>query len=448
MNTRRIYTLNGLPPEVVAVAFAKCSRSPEPFDEIANELNEDQSRQFHEKWVVGYGHSSVAEHAVLSIALENVSILATKVIEDNRLASYTEKSSRYQPFDKSRYYRPELDADMLKLYTETVDYMLDTYTNLIPRMTAFIEDKYPDASKISVRNKVFDNLRNMLPVSCLTNLGMTVNARSLAYAIVKLLTHPLKEMNEIGRELKEAALKVTPTLVKYTDYNTYLADTSEHLSALCRNMLDRTPEPTRSVMLVEHDENAVDKIVRALLYRFSRIPYTQVQNKVRAMSDAEKHDIIRQALDRRGDYDSPLREFENTSYTFDILVDYGAFRDIQRHRMMTQAHQDFTAQYGFTIPDEVLEAKLDEPYRECLHRSGKAYHVIAGRFPTEAQYVLAMAFRRRVLFTMNYRELFHFVKLRSSEHGHAAYRKIAQLMYSEVERVQPFLASFIPVNMS
>src|SRR3989339_1357238 len=106
MPKRRIYALAGLPPEVVAVAFAKCSRSPEPFDKIAAELNADKSSEFHEKWVVGYGHSSVAEHAVLSIAMENVSILATKVIEDNRLASYTEKSTRYQIFDRDKYFKP------------------------------------------------------------------------------------------------------------------------------------------------------------------------------------------------------------------------------------------------------------------------------------------------------------------------------------------------------
>ena len=118
---RRIYALTGLPPEVVAVAFAKCSRSPEPFDQIAKELNEDKSRKFHEKWVVGYGHSSVAEHAVISMAIENVSILATKTIEDNRLCSYTEKSTRYQVFTKDRYYKPKklMDSELKNTYTRT-----------------------------------------------------------------------------------------------------------------------------------------------------------------------------------------------------------------------------------------------------------------------------------------------------------------------------------------
>ena len=130
MQKRRIYALTGLPPEVVAVAFAKCSRSPEPFDKIAEELNEDKSKKFHEKWVVGYGHSSVAEHAVLSLAIENVSILATKVIEDSRLASFTEKSTRYQIFNKDSYYIPELKNK--QLYIETANHLLDVYHEAVP----------------------------------------------------------------------------------------------------------------------------------------------------------------------------------------------------------------------------------------------------------------------------------------------------------------------------
>ena len=143
-NNIRIYTLENLPPEIRAVTFAKCSRSPEPFDVIAKELTEEQSTKFHEKWVVGYGHSSVAEHAFLSIAMENVSILATKVIEDNRLASYTEKSTRYQIFNKDTYYKPDnvMESDLRKLYEETGDFLLDTYTSLFDKTIKFCEEKF------------------------------------------------------------------------------------------------------------------------------------------------------------------------------------------------------------------------------------------------------------------------------------------------------------------
>ncbi|MCK5140415.1 MAG: FAD-dependent thymidylate synthase, partial [Thermodesulfovibrionia bacterium] len=389
-NKRRIYTLNSLPPEVTAVTFAKCSRSSETFDKIAEELNEDKSRKFHEKWVVGYGHSSVAEHAVLSIAIENVSILATKVLEDNRLASYTEKSTRYQQFDKSRYFKPRLNEQLNKLYQETINLILDKYTELIPKMAEFIKKKYQSHTEIEIKNKVFDNLRNMLPVSVLTNLGMTINARNLEYAIVKLITHSLKEMQEIGEEIKEAALKITPTLVKYTEYNKYLGETAKELEEETKKILDQVPESTKNVSLVEYDKDAEDKIINALLYRFSNLPYEKVKAKVKSMSEQEKEDLIKKSLEKRGKFDAPLREFEHTYCTFDILVDYGAFRDIQRHRIMTQTNQEFTPIYGFDIPKEVEEAGLDRDYIECMKTAKNAYRIISETFPKEAQYLLPM----------------------------------------------------------
>jgi len=444
---RKIYTLYGYPPEVTAVAFAKCSRSPEDFDKIANELNEDKSRKFHEKWVVGYGHSSVAEHAVLSIAMENVSILATKVIEDNRLASYTEKSSRYQQFTKERYFTPELNPELKKIYKETVDLILDKYTELIPRMSDFVKKKYPNFSVIEIKNRTFDNLRNLLPVCCLTNLGMTINARALEYAICKLLTHPLKEMNLIGDELKETALKVTPTLVKYTDYNKYLGETVKELENDIKEFISDAPDDTSSVKLVEYDQDAEEKVLSALFYRFSNLPYNQIKEKLKELSNDEKRTLIKKALTKLGKFDSPLREFEYPSYTFDVLVDYGAFRDIQRHRMMTQTNQIFSPVYGFDVPDEVTEAGMDADYVEAMKAAKKVYSMIKDEFPKEAQYILPMAFKKRVLLKADLREMFHFIKLRSTKQGHDSYRKIAQLMYKELDKVHPFLAGFIEVDM-
>jgi thymidylate synthase ThyX len=446
-NRRRIYTLNGLPPEVVAVTFAKCSRSPESFDVIAKELDADKSRQFHEKWVVGYGHSSVAEHAVLSIAIENVSILATKAIEDNRLASYTEKSTRYQQFDKSRYYKPKLNPELEKVYTETMDFILDKYTELIPKMAEFIKQKYPDLKEIEVKNKVFDSLRNILPVSVLTNLGMTINARNLEKAIVKLLTHPLREMNVIGEELKLAALKTAPTLIKYTKPNEYLAETAKKLEEGAKKIFTEVPEDRQPVKLAEYDKDAEEKIISALVYRSTNLPYNKIREKINSMSEKEKNDILRLAIEKIGKFDSPLREFESASYTFDILVDYGAFRDIQRHRMLTQTNQEFSPVYGFDIPKDVAEARLEKDYVECMRAAKQTYNIISETFPKEAQYVLPMAFKKRVLFKMNFREIYHFVRLRSRKEGHESYRKIAQEMWKELNAVQPFLAGFIPVDL-
>jgi len=457
-NERRVYTLNGLPPEVISVAFAKCSRSPEPFDVIAAELNADKSRQFHEKWVVGYGHSSVAEHAVLSLAVENVSILATKVIEDNRLASYTEKSTRYQVYDKTRYFKPKnlMQSDLGRLYEETVDFLMDKYQEFIPMMAAFLKKKYPKAPEIpgnlyeiQIKNKVLDNIRYVLPVSVLTNLGMTVNARQLEHAIVKLLSHPLEEMKEIGEDVKKAALSITPTLVKHTNPNNYFIETDKVLEGFAfEKTNDLKPDNKGGAFLVEWDSEAEDKLVAALLYRYSKHSYAQVKRLVNSLSVDDKERIIDESLSRREKFDAPLREFEHIFYTFDILMDYGAFRDIQRHRMCTQSNQDFTVENGYSITDEVIEAGLDKEYKLCMDKVVKAYKEIVKQFPKEAQYVIPLAFKKRTLFTMNLRELHHFIKLRSGKMGHISYRRIAQQMFDCIAEKHPLLAKYIMVDKS
>ncbi len=192
MVQRRVYLLVGLPEEVTAVAFAKCSRSPEPFDEIAKELNEDQSRKFHERWVVGYGHSSVAEHAVVHVALENISILATKVIEDTRLASFTEKSTRYQKFDLNRCYRDEqLMQQHGPLIESTLDQLFRTYDLAHERVSELMKERNPQEAEekekaytTRINALTCDVARYILPVGTLTNVGVTINARNLEHCLV------------------------------------------------------------------------------------------------------------------------------------------------------------------------------------------------------------------------------------------------------------------------
>jgi len=473
MNTRKrkIYLLENLPPEVKAVTFAKCSRSPKSFRIIANELTEEKSAEFHEKWVVGYGHSSVAEHAVLSIAFENVSILASKVIEDNRLASYTEKSTRYQDFSKQvelpfpektltpyRYYCPQkiIQSEFKDLYLETLDNLFIVYDELKGRLAEYLKERFPRESSISeklyeakIRSRVFDNIRYLLPTATLTNLGMTVNARSLEHAIRKMLTHPLDEVKEIGQEVKEVALQSVPTLVKYADYNEYLGETSKALEKLAQDILPPLKtRDTEPVVLVDYNKDAENKLVAVLLYHFSNNSYQQIKQSVDKMSQKDKEKVINEALKRMQEHDWPIRELEHVYYTFDILVDYGAFRDIQRHRICTQTNQDLTPNYGYAVPEDITEAGLEDRFTMAAEKALETYNKIAEKFPKEAQYILPLAFRKRVLFTWNLRELHHFIKLRSGKKGHPSYRRIAQQIWREINRVHPLLARYIRVDLS
>ena len=366
-------------------------------------------------------------------------------MEDNRLASYTEKSTRYQAFDKEHYYKPEIltKSKFAGVYEETADFIMDTYTKLFPLMTKFLKKKYPAAQEIELKNIACDNLRYLLPTAALTNLGMTVNARSLEWGIVKLLTHPLREMQEIGEEIKEAALKITPTLIKYTKFNEYLDETRKELEKESGTLSIKGTKNKIGVSLVEFDADAEDKFVAVLLYKFSKYPYKQLKEKVKSMKKEEKEKIIDEALKRLDKFDRPLREFEHIYFTFDILMDYGAFRDVQRHRMCTQTNQEFTVEHGYSVPKEINEAGFIEGFIACMEKAKKAYFEIAKEHPKEAQYIIPLAYNKRLLITMNLRELFHFIKLRSGKMGHISYRKIAWEMYGLVKEKFPVLAKYM-----
>jgi len=237
MSEREIYLLSprSLSPETIAVAFAKTSRSPESFRAIAAELSDEKSAQFHEKWVVGYGHASVAEHAVLHIAFENVSRLAIESIEGNRLASYTEKSTRYQKWGSDSFtIPPELeDHPLCGEYVEALRFLFKTYLDsLVPVRNLILEhfprraDEKDEAWDRRIRSKYVDVCRFILPAASLANVGMTANARALENMIRKMLSHELMEVRQIGERVKEVALSETPTLVKYADAVPYLVETT------------------------------------------------------------------------------------------------------------------------------------------------------------------------------------------------------------------------------
>jgi thymidylate synthase ThyX len=410
MNELNIYLLKDMPPEIKAVTFAKCSRSPESFSDIAKELTEDKSREFHEKWVVGFGHSSVAEHAILSIAMENISILATKVIEDNRLASFTEKSTRYQIFNRDKYYIPENilnDLEYKNIYTETQNFLFDTYENLSEKMINFMSTKIKQEEgmgdtqyKAILKSKACDEIRFLLTPATLTNMGMTINARNLEHAITKMLSHPLLEIQNIGNTLKQIGQEEAPTLLKYANKNNYISETNKKLNIISQFVL-QTPNVLEdtNVTIVDYDQNAEEKLIITLLYKHSTLSYNQIKEQVHNLSFEHKLKIINESLNQRGQYDQPLRELEHIYYTFDILIDYGAFRDIQRHRMVTQTNQRLTPNIGYSVPKLLIEAGFENEFKECIEKARLAYYKFYDKYPNEAEYLLPFAFKKRVLFT-------------------------------------------------
>ncbi|MFN3476547.1 MAG: FAD-dependent thymidylate synthase [Candidatus Methylomirabilales bacterium] len=497
-----IFALKNLPEEVVAVLFAYYSRSKETLRRNLLKLLQEKdvdleertptlslppggegkgeeelkeakakARQFHEKWVVGYGHASVAEHAVVHLAIEDVSIITTKIIEDMRLAAYTEKSTRYVIFEEDKFYCPPvlLRSPYASLYRETAHFLLKTYVSLFPQVIEHVKAEYPrkpDQSEraydSACRAKACDILRYIIPAGTLTNLGMTINGRALEHLLTKLFSHPLEEAREIAQLMKEEALKIIPTLIKYADYNAYMAETDQAMRQVAGEIFPSPTSPlskgegagggrpaeSRPVILVRYPEDAEEQLVAAILYGYTNRPMTQVLETARKLNQEERERIIDEYLRRRGPHDQPLRALEHLYYTFDILVDYGAFRDIHRHRMATQTRQDLTIDHGYETPEELVRYGLKETFDRSMERAAEAYAQIAKDFPLEAQYIVPLAYRIRVLFTWNLRELHHFIQLRSGRQGHISYRRIAQQVFKELERVHPLLARYIRVDLS
>ena len=451
--TRKIYLLDPrlLSPETIAVAFAKTSRSPQSFQEIADELSDEKSADFHEKWVVGYGHSSVAEHAVLHIALENVSRLAVECIESNRLASYTEKSSRYQIWDQDHFYVPgELDNSALKdEYIGLNKRLFNNYQTALEKAAVFLklnqpreENETERAFSQRIRTCSADACRYYLPASALANVGMTINARALEHAIAKLLSNPLHEVRTIGQEVKTESQKIVPTLVKYANENSYIKG-----SPTLFNFGNFTKDPLEIddndwFRCVNCDADGGARILAALLFRFGISSFEQTMRDVNILTQEGKEKIAADLFNRLGEHDIPLRELEYASITFELILDQGAFFELKRHRMMTQSPQDLTCRLGYAVPALFKESGMDHIFNSDMTAVIELYEKLNAFNPSVASYIVPNAYNRRVLLQMNLRSAFHFIKLRSAPNAHFAIRRIALKIAEEIRSRYPLFSKY------
>ncbi len=458
--SRRVYPLD--PKEVteeeLAVVFAMTSRRPEPFDEIKDMVTAEKASDFHERWVLGYGHASVAEHAIVHLAVENVSRLACDTLEDNRLASYTEKSSRYQVLERNAFYTPpELDAapDLRAAYVAACQRLFDLYHDLVERTQAYLatvhpqrEDERDGAYRLRLRRIATDVCRFVLPASTLTNVGVTMNTRSLEHAVRKLLSSDLQEERELGEEMKEQAKSITPTLVRYADRNDYIVRSREALQARSAALGPPSPHDSpapRSVeaRLVDCPTDAETRIVAALLYRNAHEPYDAVRTRAESLSPADRAAFLAAALDSLGPHDAAVRELEQVEYTFEYLMDYGAYREFKRHRMQSYLPQPLTVAEGYVEPDLIAESGLTATYREAMDVSAEAYACVAALSPRLAEYAVTHAHLRRLFTRMNLRECYHYFKLRTQPQAHFTIRDAAQQAMDAVRAVHPTLLQFI-----
>lgn len=468
-----VFALVNLPEVVKGALFARYSRSAKSLrrlflDEFVEDLDISgdatidatvglrRAEALYERVFLEYGDDSVAQLGGVHLACEQASNLLTKVLERGRLMSYLEQSTRYITYDarlggRYRYWRDPaiLDSPLGARYVAEMDGLFDTYASLVPQMTDWAKARYPkDPSdpdlvyRQTIKAKACDALRGLLPAATLSNLGIYGTGQAYEALLLRMRSHPLPEARAYAAMMLEELRKVIPSFLKRVDrpdrggvWSEYIADTRHAVEGVAAHLFGQDdPEPRPTVILTDFDPDGEDKVLAAMLYPVLGLPEDQILAKVRRLSDDERCAVVQAYVGERANRrHRPGRALERVDYRFDVLADYGAFRDLQRHRMLTIDWQSLTPQHGYVLPDAVVEAGLAAPFEDAMERSAALHSSLAEVFPQhQAAYAVSLAYRVRFAMQMNARELMHVVELRTSPHGHPAYRQVCQEMHRMV----------------
>lgn len=441
-----------------------------------------KARAFYDRVLVGYGDDSVAQLGGAHLACENISNVAAKLLEDARIGiAPLEKSTRYVRFDQKDaagnylFYRESgiMASRHREAFLETMNLLFETYSRQMEPMLASIAKALPieevevrdpasgkglayadvrkderlrrwaeTAYRATVRAHACDVLRSYLPAATLTNVGMFGVGQAFEYLLSKLYSQDLSEAQELGGAIHGELNQLIPSFVKRAQVNDYLRGIAAAAKAAGSEILSRAPAETGGpVALVDYDRNAEEKIIAAILYPHGRHPLQQLRQIAVRMSSEERHKILVEFFNRRRHRRDKLgRAFENVYYTFDILGNLGLYRDLHRHRILTQERQDFTTVHGYDTPPEIEEAGFKGEFDDCMKRAADLYERIYADLPSEAQYVVPFAYKVRWYMKMNLREALHMVELRTMPQGHPDYRFICQEMWRKIQEVHPALA--------
>lgn len=434
----------------------------------------ERAEAFYERVLIGYGDDSVAELGGAHIACEQISNIAAKCIEDSRIGiSPLEKSTRYVPFNrkidgKYRYYRePAIMASQhAEIYEQTIDTLFDSYSALIDPVMRWVQTHNPRDAQTSeraytsaTRAKALDLLRGLLPMATFTNVGLFGNGRAFDYLLTKMYASQHQEVRTIAQQMQAQLDLLIPAFVKRAkgqrgaQYAHYLTANRSATAALARQFTAAAPAAQAlqpSVELVDYDHDAEAKLVAAMLYPHSEATLADLRDYARSLPQPERLQIIAAYVGERSSrFQRPGRALEEVSYTFDLVADVGAYRDLQRHRTLSQERQSYTVRHGYITPAEIEQAGVADSYRRALEQAAATVDQISNDLPEAAQYAVPFAFLIRWRMTLNLREAYHLIELRSARQGHPSYRTIAQAMYQQIQRVHPALAAgirFVDMN--
>jgi len=452
--------------------------------------NKNRGEEFYNRVLLEYGDDSVAELGEAQIAIEGLSNIAVKKIEDRRIGlSYLEKSSRYVAWNKKidgqyRFYRePVLMRSRFgDLYLDACNFSFDVYSKNIDPMIKYVREKYQiekytfkdskdgkeklfsklkeendikSANMIyngSTKAKALDILRGLLPASTLTNVGITGNGRAFEYLLTVLASSELEEERDLASKIKKEIDSTIKAFVRRADdkygkaFQNYLQQLKKTSKLVTKEIKPKIISGVRT-QLVDHEseKTAMDKIITSIIYEQSpSTSYNMIMQQVKKLSDEKKTKIINMFTKlRKNRRHRPSRAFESVYYTFDLLNNFGMFRDFHRHRALTLERQLLTTDHGYNIPDEIKILGIEKDYRECMEKTKQTFDKIRTKHPEQGQYVVNFAYNYPYFMKFNLREACHLIELRTVPQGHIDYRRVAQQMFKEINRVHPNLSKIM-----
>jgi thymidylate synthase ThyX len=472
-----VFALVNLPEVVKGALFARYSRSPKSLrrlflDEfvrdldISGDLSLDatvglaRAEQLYEKVFVEYGDDSVAQLGGVHLACEQSSNVLSKVLEWGRLMAYLEQSTRYIAYDNRlasghyRYFRPSeiLESPYGARYVGDMDRVFDTYGELLPIVVASVSARFPQEAgdsdfvyRQAVKAKALDALRGLLPAACLSNIGLYGTGQSYEQLLLRMRAHPLPEARTYADMMLTELRKVIPSFLQRVDvaerggeWSTYLATTRDDTVRVVERLWPDEPpgageDAPDEVTLLDFDPDGEDKVLAAVCFSAGRCSEAEARRRVRLLGQDDRVALLSAYVgERRNRRHRPGRAFERTDYRFELVTDYGAFRDLQRHRMLTIEWQQLGIALGYDMPELVADAGVSDRYRASIDRAEDLYRDLQPHFPEQAPYAVALAHRIRYVMQFNGREAMHLIELRSGPQGHPAYRRVAQQMHRAI----------------
>jgi thymidylate synthase ThyX len=477
---RPVFALVNLPETVKGALFARYSRysgtvrrlfleefaadvssGGRPFDGAEGE----RAAKLYERVFLGYGDDSIAQVGGAHIACEWVSNILTKLLQRGRLAAYLEQSTRYIPYDQPlpedigggyRYYR---DRDLGPPFEQAMDELFEIYSLSLRRVEGWAAERWPRgdeepeaAWRRSIRAKALDLLRGLLPAATLSHVGIYASGQAYEQLLLRLLASPLPEAREFGSMILAELQKVMPSFVSRVErpdrggeWIRYLEGrreaTEQWVSRLGLGRRD-AGEDAPVVELV-HVDGSEEDLLASCLFEAATVPETEIRARVDVLDPDERGALLADLLgERRNRRHRPGRGFEAVRYRFEIVSDYGGFRDLQRHRMLTCQWQRLGPGLGAGVPEEVEEAGCGDEYRRALEISRSEHErLVEAGLPEAAQYALCLGYRIRYVLDLNAREAMHLIELRSGREGHPTYRAVAQAMHDRIAAIHPTVAA-------